>query len=315
MAKPFKFRYVNEITGTFVLLVVFALVVGVIVAGHAQRWFEPVYRVNLVFPQEGSLGLQIGSEVQILGATVGSVEEIAVEDNGTMTGVITIRGSFFRFAREDSTAIAKKKFGIAGDAYVDITKGTNAPLPKSDATMTVTKDTELMETIQQVVDQLREAVLPTIEQARKAVEEYTKVAVSLHDPQGNLQQLLAHINQLAEGLQKGEGTVGQILRDPEMARQIQDMTKKLNQSLDDVQKILKDVQDTTKQLPAMAETVGGEVSDLPGIVLQTQETMRETTRLIDAIQKHWLIKKYVDQTDPTTRIPPSHVEPLSGGAP
>jgi phospholipid/cholesterol/gamma-HCH transport system substrate-binding protein len=315
MAKPFKFRYVNEITGTFVLLVVLALIAGIIMAAHAQRWFEPVYRVELKFPPEGSLGLQKGSEVQILGATVGVVDEISVEDDGSMTGIITIRGNFYRFVREDSQAIAKKKFGIAGDAYVDITKGTNAPLPKSDAVMTIIKDTELMETVQEIVDQVRESVVPMLEKAQKAVEEYTKVAESLHDPKGNLQQLLANINELTEGLKKGEGTVGQILRDPEMAKQISEMTQKLNQALDDVKKILADVQQTTQQLPAMAETVGGEVKDLPGIVLQTQETMRETTRLIDAIQKHWLIRKYVDQTEPTTRIPPSHVEPIQGGNP
>ena len=34
--KPFKFRYVNEITGVFVLLIVALLVAGIILAGRAQ---------------------------------------------------------------------------------------------------------------------------------------------------------------------------------------------------------------------------------------------------------------------------------------
>ena len=37
MAKKFKFRYVNEIAGGFVILVAALLIVGVVVAGHAQR--------------------------------------------------------------------------------------------------------------------------------------------------------------------------------------------------------------------------------------------------------------------------------------
>ncbi len=313
MAKPFKFRYVNEIAGSFVLLVVLALIAGVIVAGHAQHWFEPVYHVKLLFPEEGSFGLQIGAEVEILGTRVGSVQDISVEDNGAMTADISIRGKFMRFVRMDSKAIAKKKFGVAGDSYIEITKGRGLELSKTGGELMCVKDTELMETIQNVVDQVREAVIPTIEQAHKAVEEYTKVAESLHQPEGNLQQLLANLNTLADGLQKGEGTVGQILRDPAMANEIRAITDKINTTLAEVQKILLDVQKTTRQLPAMAETVGGEVQDLPGIVLQTQETMRETTRLIDGLQRHWLIRKYVDQVDPTTRIPPSQAVP--GGAP
>ena len=38
MTKPFKFRYVNEIAGAFVLVVILALLGGVLVAARAQRW-------------------------------------------------------------------------------------------------------------------------------------------------------------------------------------------------------------------------------------------------------------------------------------
>jgi hypothetical protein len=50
-----------------------------------------------------------------------------------------------------------------------------------------------------------------------------------------------------------------------------------------------------------------EVHDVPGIVLQTRDTMRETERLITAIQRHWLLRKYVEQAQPTTLIPSSAV--------
>ena len=39
MTQKFKFRYVNEIVGGFVLLVFLLLLVGVLLAGHAQHWF------------------------------------------------------------------------------------------------------------------------------------------------------------------------------------------------------------------------------------------------------------------------------------
>ncbi len=313
MAKPFKFRYVNEITGGFVLLVLAALVIGIVLTGHAQRWFEPVHEITLFFPPEGSYGLQKGAEVRILETPVGEIRSISVANDGTMSAVATVRGNFIRFVRVDSKAIIKKKLGLAGDAYVEITKGRGEPLPTDGASLNCVKDTELMEQIRQLVEQLKNAILPTIEQARLAIEAYTKVATNLRDPEGNLQKLLANINLLADGLQKGEGPAGKLLKDPQMAGELQETTRKINVALDEVNRILQDVQRTTAKLPGMADTVGGEVQDLPGLVLQTQETLRESQKLIVALQNHWLLRGYVDQTKPTMRIPPATVSSTNGG--
>ena len=76
MSKPFKFRYVIEIVGAFVLIVVLALIAGIIIAARAQGWFVPEHDLMIRFPEEGSLGLQKGSEVQVLGTPAGSIKEI-----------------------------------------------------------------------------------------------------------------------------------------------------------------------------------------------------------------------------------------------
>jgi hypothetical protein len=45
-----------------------------------------------------------------------------------------------------------------------------------------------------------------------------------------------------------------------------------------------------------------EARDLPGLVQQTHTSMRELERLIEAAQRHWLLRKYVNKSDP----PPLH---------
>jgi len=299
MPKPFKFRYVNEIVGGFVILVVALLIIGIVVAGHAQRWFESVHRVEIVFPPEGSLDLQKGSEVYILGTRVGAVEEITVAADGTMAGQISVRGQFIRFVRTDSQAIVRKKFGIAGDAYIEITKGTGAELPKDQALICL-KDVEIMETIQTLVQQFRDATLPAIEQLRKAVEEYTNLAGDLRRPEGNLQQLLTHLNKIAEGLEKGEGMAGQVLRDPAMAEQLREIVAKIESSLADVKNIMSDFEES-------ADIVKDEMQDVPGVVLQTRQMMEETEKLVTAIQKSWFVRGKIEQPGPTTLIPPAEV--------
>ena len=155
--QPFKFRYVNEIVGTFVILVLVLLLVGIFLAGQAQQWFEAVHRYTLVFPPEGSMGLQENSEVVILGAVVGSLEKLSVDQEGNMTGRIAIRGDFYRFVRDDSKVIIKKKFLLAGDSYIDISKGKGEMLPEG-AELTCKKDTEITEFLEIEIENMIESL-------------------------------------------------------------------------------------------------------------------------------------------------------------
>lgn len=328
MAKPFKFRYVNEIVGGFVLLAVTLLVIGVLLVGHYQEWFTPTHRVHLVFPPEGSLDLRKGSEVKILGAVVGRVEKIHIEDDDSMTGEMSIKGDAFRFVRQDSKVIVKKAFAAFGDAYIEVVKGKGTRLEDGDS-LPVTKDTEIFEIAQQLLNQVREAIIPLLGQIRLTAEEYGGLAADLRagdgpllkltdnlggmitelrSNDGPLMKMLADLQAISAGLRNGEGTAGRLLRDPATAEEVNKILRQVQASIGQVEKILDDVKKTTAQLPPMAARVGNETQDLPGLVLQTQETIRQTERLIEGIQQHWLIRDYVPQgPEPTRLIPASEV--------
>ncbi len=49
--------------------------------------------------------------------------------------------------------------------------------------------------------------------------------------------------------------------------------------------------------------MANEAKDLPGLVQQTQVSMRELERLIEAAQRNWLVRKYVNQTNPPSLRP------------
>jgi phospholipid/cholesterol/gamma-HCH transport system substrate-binding protein len=306
MPKPFKFRYVNEIVGTFVLLIVALLVAGIILAGHAQDWFTTVRDYNVDFPIEGSLGIQKGAPVEILGATVGKVESIEVEEDGRIYGVISVKGDFIRFVRTDSKALIKKRFGVAGEAFIQITEGKGEPF-SPEFNLECIKDTEITDIAEEILKQIRESTIPAIEKIQQAVDEYTRLAADLRNPEGPLLKLLANLEQITAGLQKGEGSAGKILRDPAMANDLKGILDKINASLDEVKLIVEDVRGTTTQLPPMAAKVGCEMDDLPGLVLQTQETLREAERLIEGIQKNWLLRGKIPQPQPAALIPSSEV--------
>lgn len=327
MAKPFKFRYVNEIVGSFVMLVIALLVAGVIFAGHYQGWFTPVHTITLTFPEEGSLGLKKGSEVEILNTVVGVVDKIDIDENEKMSGEIKITGNWFRFVRTDSKVKVAKRYAVAGDAFITITKGKGAHV-EDGAVLAVEKDTEIIELAQQLLNQLREAIIPLLGQFRLTAEEYgglasdlrsadgplmkltgnlEQLSANLKSPEGPLMKILADLQAVSAGLKNGEGTAGQLLRDPAAMKQVEAILKQVGDAMGQMQKILDDVKKTTAQLPPMAARVGDEADDLPGLVLQTQQTLREAERLIEGIQKHWLLRSNIPQPKPTELIPPSDV--------
>lgn len=280
MKKPFKFRYVHEIVGTFVLVVLAAVIIAIVWAGRAQGWFEPVHEIRVEFPEEGTFGLRRGAEVRVLEAPAGTVHDIVVREDGVMEGVLRIRRRFFQYVRQDSQAIVRLVFGVAGDAYVEITRGIGEPLPEEDAYIEVVKDTELMDIVEDLLDQVMEVTIPALEQLRLLLEEYTLLAVDLRDPDREVQQLLTGINK----------------------------------AMEDMNRIMANVAKASDELPDMAKTAGGEVRDMPGLVAQAQSTLHETEVLIEGLQRHWLIRRYIDrgEPDPGPRLAPSAVMDAGG---
>jgi len=93
-----------------------------------------------------------------------------------------------------------------------------------------------------------------------------------------------------------------LARANEMMGELQNVTTNLNVAV-------KNVQNGTSRLPEITDAVADETKDLPGLVRQTQASMRELERLVEAMQKTWLLRKYVNKTNPPPLNPLS--EPVS----
>ena len=316
----FKFRHVNEITGTFVILVVAALIAAVMWTGYRQRWFRGTVTLRIVLPEAGAAGIRQGSEVHFLGTLVGTVSDVIVDEAGRMEARASIRSDFFRFLRIDSSAVVKKKFGVAGDAYFDITRGEGRPLPKKDASI-ICK--ELPGTMESAIEEVRSAVLPVLEKLSAGLDTWTtlgeklsagadawtKLGTNLDESRQHLDQLIGRLDGLVAGVEQGKGTAGKLLTDPAIADELKTILDKGNVSMDQLQGILKDVELAGDDLAVVSEALAIEAKDLPGLVLQAQQTLHELERLIEGVQKHWLIRKYIEQPQPNTRIPPREVVP------
>lgn len=321
MRKPFRFRHVNEITGAFVLGVVALLLLGVVGTGFSQRWFTQTTEFTVLLPT-GARGLRPGAEVRMLGTVVGTVQEIWVDKaERTMKARVSVRSDFAEmFVKEDSQALLRTPFGI-GETYVEIASGSPGakPMPAQHA-MEARAEGAPTESLEKTIAQIRDEVVPGIQEARAGVKEFTALAAELRRPESNLQQSFARLNRIFGDVEKGEGLAGKVLSDPQMAADVQktmtglneslteaqavlqDLRKTTNtvasqsqQSLEQFQTILQDIQKTTAGLPQTVKSINQTTEAMPAMVLQMQETMRQIQRLVEGAQRSWLLRGTIER--------------------
>jgi phospholipid/cholesterol/gamma-HCH transport system substrate-binding protein len=324
MNRAYKFRYASELAGGFVLLGVVLLILGIYFAGHAQGWFEKHLILRAKFnTTDGTYGLQEGAEVRILGTLAGRVGKIVPSDDGGMETEFIIQGRFSRFVRADSVAKVKKTFQIAGDAYVEILLGTpKQPFLESGRYIKCEQDVELIETARMLLDDFRAAVVPMLDEFK---------------------QILSHVNGVTRQLEQKEGTAGRLIGDPELAKEVEAIIKDVRRTADaipaiadrlgvvmtNVESVAQSVNQAAGKFPAIsADAAGavrdvheltsgltGQVANVQGVLLQAESALREARILVEGLQQHWLVRKYIEQADHTPMLAPAPVLPAEGGRP
>lgn len=300
-AERFKFQRVNEITGTFVLVIVALLVAAVLWMGHSQRWFRSRVTLRITLPEAGAAGIRQGSEVYFLGTLVGSVSDVIVDTTGRMEAEANIRRDFFRFVRSDSSAVVKKKFGVAGDSFFELTRGKGESLPEENATIVCNE--QFQSPLEAAVEEIRSEALGVLKKTGAGLETWTKLGADLRETREHLDQFTVRIDKMAADVAAGQGTVGKLITDTTLVDEAQGVLAKANLTMSDLQGVVTNLNVAAARLPGITGAVADEAKDLPGLVQQTQVSMRELERLIEALQRNWLVRKYVNKTNPPPAYP------------
>ncbi len=304
----FKFRRVNEITGVFVLVIVAVLVAAIVWADRSQRWFKSNVTLRIVLPENGAAGIRQGSEVYFLGTLVGSVSDVIVAPTGRMEAETHIRHDFFRFVREDSSAVVKKKFGVAGDSFFEITRGVGKPLPEVDASIVCNE--QFQNALESAIEEIRRETLLVLKKTSTGLDTWTKLGADLVETRKHLDQLTVRMENMAAGIEAGKGTVGKLITDTAVVDDAQALLARANATMTEFQGMLtnlnvavKNVEKGTVRLPEISDAVAIDAKSLAALILQSHTSMREFQRLTEAAQHHWLLRKYVNQTNPPSDRP------------
>jgi phospholipid/cholesterol/gamma-HCH transport system substrate-binding protein len=158
-----RLRYSDEWVGLLVIIAMLLFFGVAFEAGIVSRWFQSNVTLRILLPEQGSAGLSPGADVEVLGTKAGEVSRVVINPNQQMYAEATIEEQAIPFIRRDSVAVIRKRFGIAGAAYLDIGRGKGQPLDWAYAVIPATTERDPTESIGTLIDHVRGKVFPVLD--------------------------------------------------------------------------------------------------------------------------------------------------------
>ncbi|HMO51576.1 MAG TPA: MlaD family protein [Kiritimatiellia bacterium] len=261
MKKSYISQAATELTvGFFVFAILGALILFTIVLSY-DNIFTKSFEMQVRF--DNVTGLIRGDKVYVQGVDVGRVSELAIGPEGVDVK-LTLK---YRVQLREDYQIQVKPSSVLGGKYVSIYEGTrDGPLLSADAVIVGRAPVDFLE---------------------EASEALTAIRGSLEEGGilGNLEATLANLKSVTEGLEKGEGTIGKLLKDDAVYVELKDVATNLKTITDrlaggegSIGKLLTEetVYDDLKQVAADLKEISGRLSRGEGTIgklLSADETI------------------------------------------
>jgi phospholipid/cholesterol/gamma-HCH transport system substrate-binding protein len=313
-------RNSDEWVGLLVLVSIGLFVIAVLHAGLLSDWFRSTAKLRIMLPETGSQGLSAGADIQLLGTRVGTIRRVVVDPSQRMYAEAELEEQATGFIRRDSKAVVKKQFGVAGAAFLDISRGNGAQLDWDYAVIDAATERDPTENIGAMIDQVKQKVFPILDD----------VARTTH--------VLADT---AEGISQGHGDIGRLLKNEDLTTQLSQTlvnlkaaTDQLNASLADVkgitatvsgpegvpallhradaalestQKATHDLASATPRLPAITRDLSTTAAGLPALLTQAQEAAAQLEKALDQLRHTWPLSG--SAAPEPRRLSPAEVRP------
>jgi len=175
--------------GLFIIAGLVIFVIAIFIIGKQENLFDPVFRLTTTFYNVS--GLEVGSNIRFSGINVGTVDNIEILNDTTVSVDMLIKKNVQQFIKEDCEA-GIGSAGIIGDRILIITQGSyDAP---------IIKDGETIESKEPVeIEAIMESMQITADNA---------AIISLQ-----LAEIMIKIN-------SGNGTLGRLIQDSTIAENI-----------------------------------------------------------------------------------------------
>jgi len=279
-----RFRYTNETVGLLVLLTAVIFLIAFFQASLVQEWFEPGADIKVMLPDDGLFGLSEGADVQILGTKAGQVTRIEIRPDQKMHAEVHIRSAMKPFVRRDSIGTIRKQFGVAGDSYLEISRGFGEPLDWKYAVIEARADRAPTETMGDLISDLRSKIIPLLDSGQQAILAFLALANELQDPDQDLQKMLANVKSITGKIERGQGALGRLLVEDKLIANLEQLLTTLNTNISRIGPVLDELQMTTRNITRVSGHVNEQFKTMPQITQNVQDVLASLKAILQDLQ-------------------------------
>jgi len=185
--------------GVFVAIGLILLIVGIFYIGKQKHLFSPVVSLKTTFKDIG--GLEVGNNVRFAGINVGTVDNIEISNDTTVTVNLIIDKHVQKFIKTDSYVRISSE-GIIGDKIANISQGSSH--------VRSVKDGEYIRSIEPLET---DAIIANLKETGENVNIIS----------GELAEVMYKVNH-------GNGTISRLINDSTIADNFGEMITSLKQS-------------------------------------------------------------------------------------
>jgi len=271
--------------GLFVVIGFVILAFGIFLIGRQKHLFDPIFKLTTTFNNIG--GLQVGNNVRFSGINVGTVDNIMIINDTTVQVDLIVKKSIQSFVKNDCQATIGSE-GIIGNKMLIITQGSSKAKTAIDGQYITSKE-------------------PL---------ELDAIIMNLNITAKNAETISQQLIQIMSGINRGNGTIGRLIRDSTIAENInqtiinfEKTSKGLDQNIDKMMvnvnlatdNILvssEELADVMKNINQKDGTLGKLIRDstMANELQQTIVNLRKSgdgiSNTMEAINNSFLFKRY-----------------------
>ncbi len=318
-------RKYETVVGIFVVASLVALLVMVVIVARQEGLFQEYVKYRAIFKNVS--GLKTGSEVHLAGVTVGNVLTTAINPDGNIVVTFQVSEKYSDRIRQDSKATIGF-MGLLGEKSLDLTPGSvNLPVIPPEGIIPSVEPLD--------ITLLLSKAAPSLEDMQKVLTNLVNITESMAGPEGDFKKIMSDLREIVSKINQGKGTLGMLVNDATLYRETTQTVGAAKKILTDVdQSILANfnlkspefkkgvrqtadnfrttiarasetaghLQAATSRLPEILKKLDAFLTNLdkagkslPGLVTQGETTLSDFDTTTKAMQRSWLLRRYVPQ--------------------
>jgi len=292
--------------GVFVLAGLLLFAVGLFMIGDRQMAFAKKFTVYTEFAK--ITGLQPGAIIRVAGAKAGSVKDIIppTSPSDKFKVKLEITEELHPLVRTDSVATIETE-GLVGGTFLAVGAGSDAaPAAPENATIPgkepfaiadlLQRMNETITKVNDTIDDLKDDVQTAVQSIGDTVENANQLIADVSDDVKTMASAGSRIAEnaadIADGVRKGEGTLGKLIKDDEFYRRATSIAKNAEDIANDAREVIQQAKKALNDLQAKNGPVQGLATNVKQTMDDARAAMSGFAENMEALKRNFLFRGF-----------------------